>query len=275
MYHLLTRLIDAAKAIFASHPAPTNPGKPPRHTRLGCEAFEERLTPAVVLHWYPATGLLTAQIVNASSPHEFVVGRSTNGYFTYSPNTGNVPVQTNIPCWKIRQITVVGSIYDDNISLTNVNTSYFQGLNGRVRVYGMGGNDRIAGSQFNDVIRGGDGNDTIWGSDGNDILYGDNGNDVMTGELGNDYMYGGSGNDDMSGGYGNDLVYGDTGNDKVYGDYGNDVLSGGILRGERDDVRGGGDTDRWVWHIVGKYRYSGFQIGVDLGDGSIEGPIKA
>jgi Ca2+-binding RTX toxin-like protein len=172
---------------------------------------------------------------------------------------------------------VQGTDFDDNISITVVDSKYQLDVNGDVQtidpatikqfdVLSGGGNDvvtigtgvpgtyvlagsgsdtviggdfadTINGSGGNDLIFGGGANDRLSGSAGRDQLYGGGGRDRLYGDQDNDVLVGGSGVDRMWGGSENDVLSGETSDDKLYGEGGNDTLYGGA----GSDLINGGD----------------------------------
>ena len=157
-----------------------------------------------------------------------------------------------------RAATVIASILDDNIAMSNNVTE---------TVYSYGGNDRIYDeSEYNaqdpgaDTVYAGEGNDTItfgnrYGNDGA-IIYGEGGNDSIRADFGK--IYGGGGSDSISvydatdyyaetGNYRNVTIYGGTedGTGESYEDvdtiyagqsHGNNEIHGGI---GSNSIRGG------------------------------------
>lgn len=219
------------------------------------------LSPAT---WDPRRGLLTVNLNEVASRQAWI--GAVNGLVRINPGTQYALPITGAPggtlrAANVRQIIVNGSEFNDNIKLRWVDSSSFQGLDGRITIKGNGGNDAIEGSQFSDFIQGGAhddvlegnlGNDTLDGGDGNDRLYGfgyhvtsmgRDGNDLLMGGDGNDYLEGEAGNDTLRGGLGDDSLLGGDGNDSLLGESGNDNM-----RGQRgiDSFDGGSHTDT-VW----------------------------
>lgn len=313
MFNLVGSLYRSVKGWGT--PTATEVGSSDCRPRLGCEPLEDRMTPSASLQWYPGTGLLRVQLYPADimAGATFIPQiNDDNTLSGFTDEDGDVLLTRTIPCWRVRSIVVVGTNNDDTIDLSPITGAKFAGVNGHVWVYGRAGDDKIDGSGYNDKIYGdsgkdqligNNGNDVLWGGTGDNELYGNNGNDVLWGGTGHDYMSGGygndvlrggAGNDDLKGGDGNDVLlggadsdclYGEAGNDWLFGENGddhlfggdgNDALSGGLRRGEMDEMCGGDGIDRWIWHpYLGQPRgLAGFQAGVDFGDGTIEWPTR-
>jgi Ca2+-binding RTX toxin-like protein len=182
-------------------PVRNNPAH--RRASLSVEPLADRIAPAVVAFFTPASHLLT------------VFGDSQDNTITVSRNAaGNILVNGGA-------VSILGG------TPTVANTSL-------IEVFGQAGNDQIALNEANGALPaaflfGGDGNDILTGGSGNDLLFGQAGNDILLGKGGNDLLFGGAGNDVLTGGTGNDQVFGEAGNDRMIwnpGD-GTDLNEGG------------------------------------------------
>ncbi|QCI80365.1 calcium-binding protein [Hankyongella ginsenosidimutans] len=89
---------------------------------------------------------------------------------------------------------IVGSNFDDNITLGNATQGTDNNANNTTGFVGLYGRD---------------GNDVLTGGTASNDLYGDNGNDTLNGLGGNDRLTGGAGADTLNGGDGNDILYSD------------------------------------------------------------------
>jgi hypothetical protein len=218
---------------------------------LRVERLDDRLVPAK-FDWNPLTHVLTVNM-NGERGNLAVV---TDNY------PFNVQVCHNGKWWvgpkatEVRELRVIGTEYDDTISLANVSRKGFGTVDPIIKINALGGNDYVTGSQFRDIIQGGAGNDVIWGrdgddqisgEDGNDQLYGEGGNDTVGGGLGHDIIRGGIGDDRLWGGDGDDTIVGDDGNDGLWGEAGNDKLQGG----NGDDTLSGGAGNDELWGQAG------------------------
>jgi hypothetical protein len=223
----------------------------------------------------------TQAVVTASDGNIQVTGGTAANLVIVSRGTaGKVLVRTNsasqaLPLTPITgQITITGSEFRDNITISS--------LNNPAHIEARGGDDYIATSQGNDVISGGAGNDTIqamdgenivWGDEfgepealpggndfittgaGNDVIYGGGGNDRLNAGDGHDYVHGGAGDDQLSGQGGDDRLYGSGGNDTLAGDQGNDLLLGGagndtlLGRAGSDVIIGGAGADQLLGDV--------------------------
>ena len=203
-----------------------------RATALTLGILEAREVPAAYAF---SAGTLTVNMAEVPNHILFKLEAFSSGVVRVNgADTGSSPANTVVGAphgrllsADVHKIVVNGSIYDDRIDLSGVDTRGFAGLNGKVEVYGNGGNDRIVGTAFGDQIHGGSGNDyidgvggddRIWGDDGNDTLYGNQGNDRIDGGAGDDYLNGGDDNDLLVGGAGKDLFDGGPGTDTVWVD---------------------------------------------------------
>ncbi len=137
---------------------------------------------------------------------------------------------------KISKIRVVGSGFDDTITIANgvkKQAVILAGagddtviVNWQARVDGGAGIDDVTGSEKRDWILGGDDNDILKGMGGNDVILGQLGDDDINGGRGNDKLWGGDGNDLIRGDQGNDWLFGGLGDDDLDGEQGNDRLFG-------------------------------------------------
>ncbi|QCI80361.1 hypothetical protein E6W36_15125 [Hankyongella ginsenosidimutans] len=87
---------------------------------------------------------------------------------------------------------IVGSNFDDNITLGNATQGTDNNANNTTGFVGLYGRD---------------GNDVLTGGTASNDLYGDNGNDTLNGLGGNDRLTGGAGADTLNGGDGRDTAF--------------------------------------------------------------------
>ena len=119
---------------------------------------------------------------------------SSNGDFTYTPDTGYVGTDNFNYTLQDGQ----GGEDIGNVSLTLNSTSSGD-------IIGTAGNDFLSGTPNNDTMYGLGGDDTIKGREGHDTLYGGDGDDYMEGNGGNDILIGGLGADTIKGSSGVDI----------------------------------------------------------------------
>lgn len=207
------------------------------------EAMEDRLVPTVVSF---RNGLLTVDLrsgervavvgsTNEKVPRDFTQYVEVNGTVNILPGGKRVRAQD------VQKIRVIGSDFDDDVRLRNVDSRGFRGLNGKVEVLGNGGRDYVEGSMFNDIIRGGAGNDFLEGGLGSDKIYGDSGDDYLNGFR---YHFGhdSDGKDTLDGGAGNDAIHGAAGADTFIGGPGFDIAQDyNPTKGDRKDKT----VERW------------------------------
>ncbi|NEQ47521.1 MAG: hypothetical protein F6K00_29855 [Leptolyngbya sp. SIOISBB] len=128
-----------------------------------------------------------------------------------------------------------------------------------VQLYTGAGDDQIDLSAASVAeVYSNDGDDSVGGAIGNDQLGGGAGNDTLEGSAGRDWISGSSGDDVLKGGTGSDSghyfgiidsaprfagLYGGAGNDTLIGVDETNATPG---RGERDNLSGGADSDRFI-----------------------------
>ena len=206
---------------------------------------------------------------------------------------GDVEGRTVFVKWSQGDLYIVGSFYNDKVTITNeaggvllltatttddagnvvgsAELRYTADTIGKIVFDGHNGNDVFRNLTMKPVeARGGDGDDnmmtygsgSMWGGEGHDRLRGDfrsiqlwgeAGNDQLFGGRFSDYLNGGGDNDLIRGGRGNDQIYGDAGNDRLFGGIGNDVMYGGI----GEDRMYGQDGNDTMWGDAGKDRMYG------------------
>lgn len=172
-------------------------------------------------------------------------------------------------------MTVQGSCFDDEISITRTDTGVVNitidgvaqtlsgvsaievfgnegddtiSVNGRVpsSLFGNEGDDTIFGSAGPDYIEGGIGMDNLNGREGVDTIYAsapglaDTAGNTIQGGRSNDTIYGSNFNDTLLGGEANDTIYAFDGDDDIFGGQGADVIFGA---GGNDVIRAGESAD--------------------------------
>lgn len=204
-------MFTALRNLFGtrSHAAPVT------RARLGLEAFDERLVPAV----YTSNGNL---IITGSNGADTVsVSEGYNNDYTVLVNGRSTSVKKS-QVWA-NHVYFYGNAGNDSFGFA------YDSVPLRLVARGGAGDDRIFGGRMNDLIYGNGGNDYLHGGAGNDTLHGDAGNDTLFGGAGNDVLMGWDGNDSLYGDAGKDSLYGGFGADKFYVHYDNDSVfdSGG------------------------------------------------
>jgi len=173
------------------------------------QSLGDRIVPAVVASFSPATGVLT--VIGDSHGNFIIIERKPGGKILVEgfgiPNQGVIATVANT-----KLIQVAGGGGSDYIQLSEAN-----GPLPRAALSGGAGDDTLIGTSRGDILSGGAGDDTLLGGAGRDQLIGGADNDTLTGGLGRDDVQGRGGNDRMiwNAGDGSDLNEGGGGADTV------------------------------------------------------------
>gem|GEM_PF-5672610 len=119
------------------------------------------------------------------------------------------------------------SIFDSQLTSTDINTLRDAGVNGTETTILTSGVDNWTGTAAHDIIEGRDGDDVLDGGDGDDLLYGGSDDDTLTGGAGSDVLAGEGGDDIIDGGADDDTISGHDGADTLTGGAGADIIAGG------------------------------------------------
>ena len=149
---------------------------PDRRARLGLEALDGRIVPAVVL----SAGTLT--VTGTARADALSVTASADGSRLTVSDNGQVRSFSSLG---VGRIVVSGKAGDDRIELSGPFRQQGRlGGDGRtfeqaITVDGGAGNDFIRGTAGNEELLGGDGNDTILPAGGRDLVQGGAGTDTL------------------------------------------------------------------------------------------------
>lgn len=189
-----------------------------RRVSLHVEPLQERVMPAIVATFFPATGILS--VIGDALDNQIKVSRTAAG--SLQVNEGAVLITGGTP-------TVANTV--------------------QIQLSGLGGHDLLELDESNGALPaaslfGGTGNDTLIGGSGADSLFGQGGNDTLFGKSGNDFLFGGASNDVLIGGRGNDQVFGEAGNDRMIWNPGDDTdLNEGGEGTDTVEVNGGNGSE--------------------------------
>src|SRR5690242_4795958 len=99
-----------------------------------------------------------------------------------------------------------GTDANETVHLSNGKRHFYNGGDGKDKIFGGKKDDIINGGRGNDIVHGGGGNDVVCGGLNNDKVYGDEGRDRVFGEEQDDRLWGGPGNDEIGGQAGSDKL---------------------------------------------------------------------